>query len=303
MRSEVNKVWQVLLFVLAIAGFAGTMRGETIFRKEGTVEVKIYGGGTSSGNFYDLGGKQTSTLKDFAGTDTAQDYTFDFEKIYIGIYGEYSVFDDLTVFGDLPITINSLSETYLSDVSGFRIPRGSWSLTHIEYYGLGARYLLYSRKAYCSAIVEAKLPPGYKRAILDTSSTTFLSDGAFELLGGFDIGFKTESMFLESAILYNYRAKQLVDQVIIHTEAGLTTVPGTKLAVTGDFVMSTGSYKTAIPLNPQRTVTQEDYFAVGFEFSIFFGESVFGEFGYNLRLSGKNSWALGTFRVGMGVLF
>jgi len=232
-----------------------------------------------------------------------KDYTMELSKTTLGLFCEYSLFDNLMLFANVPMSFNSLEVRYISDSNGVRFDKAKYSLTHLDYLGIGAKYELYNRKSYSVLIFEARIPPGLKRGLLDSSKSSFIGDGAFEILSGFAIGVKTDKFLLESMFLYNYRDEELADQFIIRTEAGICTVPNSKLSVTGDFVLSLKSFKEAIPLKTNQIVTQEDYFAIGFEFSMFFSESIYGEFNYNIKLLGKNSWNLGTYRVGLGVLF
>ncbi|TAL71106.1 MAG: hypothetical protein EPN82_00375 [Bacteroidetes bacterium] len=295
---------RVLLLLILFYLTINDLFGETEFRNEGTIFMKLYGGSSSASGYYDLDGIKINSLTDENSQVGQKDYTMDLTKGIMGLNCEYSVSESFMVFCDIPLTINELDEIYKSnDTTGLRYNKANYTLTHLEYVGLGAKYLLYSKKSYSFIMVEGRIPPGFKRGIPDTTGKKFLSDGAFELRTGLGIGLKSESYFLESIIAYNYRDEELADEVVIKLEAGLSNVPDAKLSIVGEFVQSMKSFKYAIPLKINETVTQEDYFAMGFEFSMFFSELFYGEFNYILRLSGKNTWNYGTYRIGIGVLF
>jgi len=279
------------------------MSSEIVFRKEKSIFIKLYGGGSSGSSIFDLDENLLTKLTDDSSKYSVKDYTIELSKNTIGLLCEYSLFDNLILFGNMPITFNSLEEKYIGDSIGVRYDKAKYSLTHPEYFGIGAKYEFFRRKSYGVLLIEARIPPGFKRGMLDTSKNFFLGDGAFELLSGLAFGIKTDKFLLESMFLYNYRDEELADQFIIRIEAGICTVPNSKLSVTSDFVLSMKSFKEVIPLKTNQIVTQEDYIAIGFEFSMFFSESIYGEFNYNIKLLGKNSWNLGIYRIGAGVLF
>lgn len=289
---------KVFLSVILFFLYFNNLSSEIVFRKENSVFVKLYGGGTAGSSIFDLDENLITNL-----SDDSSDYTMELNKFTMGMLCEYSLADNLILYGNMPITFNSLEEKYIADDYGVRHDKKRYFLTHLEFLGIGAKYELFRRKSYGVFIFEARIPPGFKNGILDTSTNSFLGDGAFELLTGLALGIKTDKFLLESIFLYNYRDEELADQLIIRTEAGICSVPDTKLSVTGDFVLSLKSYKEAIPIKTNQIVTQEDYIAVGFEFSMNFSESFYGEFNYNIKVLGKNSWNAAAYRIGVGVLF
>ncbi|MCL5991639.1 MAG: hypothetical protein M1419_06005 [Bacteroidetes bacterium] len=301
----VNKV--ILLIMLSFL-FTNELSGEIVFRKEGSFFFKLNWNASSSSSYYDVDENLITSLKDesykFDSLHCVNDYTMELTKKTIELSCEYSLSNELIVYGKLPISFNNLDEVFQYDKCAHtKYEKAKYSLTHVEHLGIGAKYELYNRKSYAAILFETRIPPGFKKGLIDTSKNIFLGDGAYELLSGLALGVKTDKYLLESKILYNYRDEELVDQFIIRIEAGICTVPNSKLSVIGDFVLSTKSFKEAIPLKTNQIVTQEDYFALEFEFSMFFSESIYGEFAYNLKLLGKNSWNFGTYRVGAGVLF
>jgi len=294
---------KVLLSVILFFLYFNNLSSEIIFRKANSVFVKVCYGGSAGSSFFNLDENLITKLSDDSSKYSEKDYTMELSKKTIGLFCEYSLFENLILFANIPMSFNNLEERYIADSNGVRYDKANYSLTHLDYLGIGVKYELYNRKSYSVLIFEARIPPGFKRGLIDTSKSSFLGDGAFELLTGMAFGVKTDKYLLESLFLYNFRDEEHADQFIIRTEAGICTVPNSKLSVTGDFVLSLKSFKEAIPLKTNQIVTQEDYFAIGFEFSMFFSESIYGEFNYNIKLLGKNSWNLGTYRVGLGVLF
>ena len=281
--------------------------GETIFRENGTIFLKVYGGLATASSYFDVDENKIISLKDesykFDTLHCVNDYTLELTKKIIDFSCEYSLSNELIVYGKLPISFNSLDEVYQYDYCAHtKYEKAKYSLTHVEYLGIGAKYELFNRKSYGFLVLEGRIPPGFKNGVTDTSENVFLSDGAFELRTGLGFGLNSEKFILESYLGYNYRDEEFADELVIKTEAGIKTVQDTKLSVTGEYVTSIKSYKNAIPLIINRPVIQEDYLSIGFEFGILFSSTFYFDFSYNLRLYGKNSWILGTFNVGAGYL-
>ncbi|MBI5325569.1 MAG: hypothetical protein HZB41_09935 [Ignavibacteriae bacterium] len=296
--------FKYICFIIFILFFVYSTEAETIFRNSNSLFIKLYGGSSSASSYNDINETVINFLTDEKGSHSVKDYTMEITKKSIGLNCEYSPSDNIILYCDIPLTFNELNEVYKLDTTYYvRFNRANYYLTHMEYVGLGAKYLLFSRKSYGFLIFETRIPPGFKRGIIDTSKSAFLSDGAFEILSGLGFGFKSDKFLLESTLLYNFRDEELVDQFIIKLEAGLSTQKDSRLVFIGQVVQSLSSFKNVIPLIVNQTVLQEDYFSLGFEFSMFFSDSYYGEFNYNLRFFGKNSWNFGIYRFTAGFLF
>ncbi|MGA2298469.1 MAG: hypothetical protein ABSG15_13065 [FCB group bacterium] len=279
------------------------IKAETDFRPANTLNIKMYGGTLTGSSYFDLNEQLIENLPYTPQNGLgSKNYTFDYMKYFLGLNAEYSVTDKFMVFLNVPTGYNTLKETYQSEFNIDSITKADYSLFQIDYFGLGAKYLLYSKKAYMALSFESRIPHSFHHSILNDPSYPFLSAGAFEFLPGVILGLKLEKSWLETSIIYNIRELELKNQILIHTEAGLSTIPDTKLKITADFIQSTSSFKYAVPFDPEKTILQENIFRLGFGFSIFFTDRVYSEFSYNVSLLGKNSWNMSTFYLSTGML-
>ncbi|MFA6570153.1 MAG: hypothetical protein WCT77_02850 [Bacteroidota bacterium] len=285
--------------------FLNNCCGETEFRKAGTFDIRLYGGTSSGSSYFDLNEKQMIKMSEKIENETpTKDYTVEFSELYFGIRAEYSVTDNFTVFGEIPLNSYNLLEKYLADSLGYRSTRGDFSLLQTDYFAIGGRYLLYQKRtAFMAFYLEGRMPHRFYNGIQTDPDYQFLSDGAFELITGAMFGLKLEKMNFESSIFYNIRGEDLVDQYIIHTKAGLSTVPGTELRLTIDFLQSTKSFKNAVPFDPRKTILQENNIKIGFGFNMMIDDAIYADFCYRITPIGKNSWSLGTFYLACGVIF
>jgi hypothetical protein len=273
------------------------LKAETDFNPSHSLNIKMYGGTSTASSYYDLNEKLIDNLLYTSPSGLGNiNYSFNYVKYFLGFDAEYSVNDKFIVSLNIPIGYNTLKEdTTQVDIASF-------SLFEIEYFGLGAKYLLYSKKAYMAVAFEARIPHSIRHSVINDPSYPYLSAGTFEFLPGVILGLKLEKSWLETSITYNIREEELKNQILIHTEAGLSTIPDSKLKITADFIQSTSSFKYAIPFNPEKTTLQENIFRLGFGFSIFFTDKIYSEFSYNVSLMGKNSWNISTFYLSTGVL-
>jgi len=305
MNSIIFKLIIVTIFVFPISVFS-----QTEFYPAKTIDIKLYGGKTSGSSFYDMESSIKTELPDIqlGNEEEERNFIFDYNEYIYGIKGEYAVTNNLVLFSDIPIkyyTLHERTDTTLYDSSGNEYPqkidRADFSLLQPAYLSLGARYKLYSKLAYAAISGEIRIPPGFHNGIQNDPDYQFLSDGALEFHSGLILGVKFEKGWLESSIAYHYRAEDLVDNLFIHTEGGISTVPGSKLMAYIDFTQSFGTFNNAVQFNPRYTTLQEDIFDIGFLFQLFVTDHLYGEFSYKINLLGKNTWNLGGFIIAAGV--
>lgn len=293
-----------IIFVLFLCLFSvNSVFGQTDFNSKGKIDVKLFGGKTSASSFFDLDGNQKTEINNIS-LDT---FLFTYEEYTYGIKAEYSLTDELTLFSEIPLKYYTLGEkkdtTYFDSLDNpysTKLNRGEYTLFQPAYYSLGARYLLYKKFAYFGISAELKIPPGFYNGVLDDPQYEFLSDGALEVNGGFLLGVKFAKSWMESQVIYKFRGEELNDLLFIHTELGLSTVPGTKLKGFFDFYQSFGTF-SGVVFNPEKTILIENKFDVGVYFSIFVNDNLYGEFSYKVNLLGINSMSTGGYLVGIGV--
>jgi len=175
------------------------------------------------------------------------------------------------------------------------------SLFQPAYFGFGARYRLHSNKTYSAIILEGRIPPGFHNGLHDDENYNFLSDGAFEVSSGLILGAKFEKGWLESRVYYHYRTEEFKDLLVIHTQAGLSTVPGAKLMAFVEYAQCFGAYRDAVILDPKMTTLQENYLNLGLLFRLFVTDELYGEFSYQLTVLGKNTLNKGGYFFNIGV--
>jgi hypothetical protein len=294
-----------IVYVLLILVFSSNcLYSQTDFYEKGTVNIKLFGGRTTGSSFFDLEGNVQTKINYF-GADTI---SFTYDEYTYGIRAEYSFTDKLTLYTEIPLKYYTLLEkkdTTVFDDDGnqytSKLNSGDFSLFQPAYYSIGAKYLLYKKFAYFGLLSELRIPPGFYDGIQKDPDYEFLSDGALELHGGMLLGVKFARSWMESLILYKFRGEELSDLLFIHTEIGLSTVPGTKLLGFFDFTQSFGSFENAVKFDPRKTTIIENNFDVGVYFSIFVTDNLYGEFSYKVNLLGKNTMNVGGYLVGIGV--
>lgn len=144
------------------------------------------------------------------------------------------------------------------------------------------------------------IPPGFHNGLFDDPDYNFLSDGAFQINFGLTFLKEFKKSWIESHIIYRFKTEEFKDDIIIFTEAGLSTVPGTALSMSLEFIQNTGNFNNARDFTPKETPTQYNSFSVGFNFLINFDKHIYSNFSYNVNLIGKNYWNFGLFNIQLG---
>jgi hypothetical protein len=308
--------YHFLIFILFICFLNENIFSQTEFYPAKTFDIKLFGGRTTSTSYYDIEGKNKFELPDHSIDEDqeAKDYIFEYERYNFGIKSDYSITNDLVIFAEIPLNYHSILEqrdtTEYYQLSGdttlysyeHKIKKADMSLFQPAYYSIGARYRLYSKLAYFALLGELRIPPGFHKGINNDPDYDFLSDGAFEFHSGIILGAKLEKGWLESQILYRHRTEELVDELFIHTEAGLATVPGTGLMIFLDFIQSMGTYKNAREFIPHETTLQENLINAGAKFKIFLTETFYVDFSYSIILTGKNTMNKSGYNFGAGII-
>lgn len=281
---------------------------------EGRLFLKVYGGISTAGSFYDKDGNLIAEGQfDIQGPDdtvrTRISETYEFEGILGGLYGEYGLTDDLTLILDVPVGRFELTRKNLvtQQFPGNVFTRDQYdtvkSITSVTYYGLGARYRIgRSEKMITSLSAMLHVPPGFSSPIIGNPDYPFLSDGAFEVRGGVEFGFPASFGWTSLSAMYNWRGEELEDELLIHAEAGFNKVENAFFKVHLDVVQSLASFNELGDFDPNSTQLQENYLAAGASFALFFTKAWFVDVDYSVRLFGENTWNLSNIILGTGLV-
>lgn len=276
--------------------------------------LKAYGGVSTAGSFHDTEGKLIAEKRfDVQRPDdtvlTRVTETYDFTGILGGVYGEYGLTDDLTLLLDVPVGYFELTRKNLvarqfseNIVTREQIDTVK-SITSVSYYGLGARYRIgQSDKITSSISAMVHVPPGFSSPIINNPAYPFLSDGAFEVRGGLELGFPASFGWAGISAMYNWRDEELKDELLIHAEAGFNKVENAFFKVHVDVVQSMSSFNDVEDFEPNQTQLQENYLAAGASFTLFFSKAWFVDIDYSVRVFGENTWNLSNIIVGTGLV-
>lgn len=146
------------------------------------------------------------------------------------------------------------------------------------------------------------VPPGFSSPIINNPAYPFLSDGAFEVRGGLELGFPASFGWAGISAMYNWRDEELKDELLIHAEAGFNKVENAFFKVHVDVVQSMSSFNDVEDFEPNQTQLQENYLAAGASFTLFFSKAWFVDIDYSVRVFGENTWNLSNIIVGTGLV-
>ncbi|MEN6294678.1 MAG: hypothetical protein ABFD61_00945 [Chloroherpetonaceae bacterium] len=233
--------------------------------------------------------------------DTTRRYTFDFYQTILGLKFRYNYNPKLAFSIYSPFSFYSMDEKFFTDQYGYREKKASHSLNRVDYIALDAYYKLYEKSIYVNFQGEIRIPTGFHNGLYNDPKFNFLSDGAFEFLMGANFGIKYHTIGWENTVIYNYRAEDFKDQMIINTAIVLSTVPNSELRLFGNFIVSTSKFDNTRQLNIMETVNQENNYGVGAAFFMMFSESFNVGVNYQVTLGGKNTWKSSYFNIKAGI--
>ncbi len=301
-------LWIVLVGYVGVPAFAGGWP-----QPEGRLYLKAYGGVYSAASYYDANGDliadNKATLTEPG--DTVQRVvmmTEEFDGLVGGIYGEYGLTPDLTLVLDIPIGHITLrrkgqySEQLPDDnFRSYRIDT-LFALTAPAYYGIGARYQIgASEKLHTNLTASLYIPPGFSTPILNNPDDEFLSDGAFQVRAGIELGIPSSFGWVAFHALYNWRGEELQDEALFHAELGFNKVENAFFKFHMDVLQSMSSFD-GVEFTPSKTLLQENYVSAGASFTMFLSAAWFADVDYSVRIFGANTWNLSTVVVGTGIV-
>jgi hypothetical protein len=241
--------------------------------------------------------------------DTVMLYTHDFKRTTIGLEFKYNFNRSLLFAAYMPLSFYSLNEKYFRDFYGVRYTMADLSKTRLDYLELAGRYNITKEKIISGLIAMVRIPSGFEKGQYhfvegdSTKGRPFLSDGAFEFLAGTNFGFRAEKISWENDVLFNYRAEDFRNQLLVNSKFSFSSVPNTKLSILALTKVAFANFDNARPIVPGEEILQENSFAAGAEFEFLFSEEMIGKINYNVTLLGRNTWNGGIFNIYLGFRF
>ncbi|MES2765256.1 MAG: hypothetical protein V4642_05280 [Bacteroidota bacterium] len=288
----------------------------------GELKVKLYGADHNASSFYNVTGGLIDRFRDAPDSESVRqsivrEYTVDFTGYTGGMYAEYGLLKNLTMMLDVPVTRWNLHERYAFDstyeitqgddkdtVSQFiRRDRAQLNRFQPNYYSIGGRYALTTGNNLVGLSGTVRIPPGFKNKVTADSTGEFIEDEFYEGLLGLNLGIAFNKAWLASNITYNMRGGEYNDDMQYYLEFGSKNVETTQFILFTKYVQSLGSFQNTSNFDPRRRRFQENYFLVGGVFEIEFQKQLSLSAGYDIRLAGKNTWALSAFSIGAGWRF
>jgi hypothetical protein len=284
--------------------------------------VKLYGAMPTASGFYNANGELIDRFREASDDDSVRqkivrDYSVKLAAITGGIYAEYGILDNFTIVADVPVTYWNLHERYSFDSSyvlrlsptdsgvvtePVKRDRANLNRFRPDYYGLGGRYAWTNGNNLIGVNGIVRVPPGFKN-VFSADSSAFFTDEFLQASGGLNLGLKINKNWLSTSINYNYRAGDYSDEMQYYLEFGTRNVETTQIVVFSKYIQSLGSFQESAAFEPRRQRFQENYLLVGGIFEIEFQKRLAVNAGYEIRLAGKNSWALSTFTLAVAYKF
>jgi hypothetical protein len=268
----------------------------------------------AASSYYDKDGESVTELPDqgyqfrdeligILPDDFTRNYSFTIDQHLVELSAKYHINDKWLSYLYLPFTYTTLEEEYVSQYyntdSAFynfqNFDKNNYSLMQLEYIRLGTSYKLLDGNFNISGIAEVLVPAGFDNSIINDDND-FLSDNAFEVLTGIDIGLKGKKLSLNIASKYNYRGEELEDRIIFNANLSLSTVEQTAIMLLADYYKPF-NVNDEIEFDILETPLQEEILDLGVGFWIIFEDKYVTEFQYKLRLAGVHTWQTNMFNA------
>ena len=270
----------------------------------------------SAASIYDLNQIQRSDLLRPRPNDDApeQRYTFIYERYDFNFAYQYNLSDDCLLKFELPTSYHTLTKK--TDTS-YTVDNGTGtaqtvterynfvdvSRYRIEHITIGIDYRIWNKKSFVVLSTSILMPGSIENDINKSSNSDFLSNSFLEVLSGFYFGAKSNKYYYQTGIFYNYRNRDLKSFFVIDLRATLSTIEGTWLGFNFKYLQSLSSFRSAVPIDPQRTIVQENKVQMGAFFRIDASKNIYGEFNYLVDLTGRNTLKIGVASVKLGYIF
>lgn len=323
---------RILILAITFITFHTSLCGQTVISQTrtngwtipaGELTTKLYGAMQSASGFYSLDGELIDRFRERPAPEgTINPVTREFISTLSGttggLYAEYGLAGAFTAMLDVPVTRWHLRERYSYDSTYFLYPTPKDTIKRIDhigndraqlsrlapdYYGIGGRYGWVNGNNLIGITGMLYIPPGFKNNVTADSTGEFMKDEFFEGVLGVNLGLKVNKNWLSSSIRYAMRGGDFADEMRYYLEFGTRNVETTQIVVFAQYVQSLGSFQNASGFDPRRRRFQENYLLIGGIFEIELKKAFSINAGYDIRLSGKNTWALSSFTVGAGLRF
>lgn len=291
---------KILILTLIIC--ATDLTAEDRFKPAGTFGAYFTGEYISSSSYYDNESDQIVKLNYEYEDETLRQYTFDYHSYSFGLKAEYSILDEVAVFAKLPFIYHTLDERWASDYDDvLRQDKAGYSHTRLDYFGLGARFKIFSFGLYSWSNIELKIPSGFHNGVLNDTDNNFWSDGALEFTPSLFLGYDFSKSWIEAGASYNFRDEELTDRILVRAEAGVKTVESSALYLTFDYASNIDMYDEELEFNIYKIPVQDEFMSFGGGIYILFDDVLETELSYKVDLKGKNSWSKGIVNLSVGV--
>ncbi len=294
----------IFLFSALAASPETRGQGDAFLQPKGKGEIRVYAGGGSTRNYYNVDGNQRL----FDSLETS------FLAINFGASFDYGLLDRLELNLNLPMgyyAVSSLS----------RFP--DRSIFSPVWYGVGLTCQITRGTLFTSVSSQVKIPPGFHEGIYDDPNhPTFLSDGYWQWTNTINVGYAGDELWVKGSGGYNARGEEPADEIVYSAQIGISRVEGTGIFVGVEGVASTED--ASQPLRPFyagaagseteklrqdggtgrfRTIDRENYLAVKPGAFVSITDRVTLGADFSLRLLGTNTLALWGFYLGAGYRF
>ncbi|MBK9248977.1 MAG: hypothetical protein IPM69_12895 [Ignavibacteria bacterium] len=296
------KLTFISALVFCIFILPNTAKSDGWTQPKGQLFAKVYAGTMLASSYRNLDGESAFyklDTRDSINYPNGRKYATELSGLLSGLYAEYGVSNDFTLLLDIPFGYFALHEVYSTNqivVDGET--KYESSITQFPYFGFGTRWKMSVGKSVTALSLMMRIPPGFHNGVANDPHE-FLSDNAMQVLGGIEFGLPFKDGWMVSTLKYNYRFEDLQDELAFHVEAGSQKIPNTFIKIYGDILQSMGSFSNVGDFNPRRTILQENYIAAGATFGVQVAENWYLDVDYSARFTGKNSWNIGTFAIGL----
>jgi hypothetical protein len=291
----------VIIVLLNSCSFSN-LYSQTLFNHAGAFELSFQGNYFSANTINDINEKSNSYFSVSYLSDNAINKKFTFTIVqYVADFKlKYSITDKLDVFLAMPLRYANLTESIDtsikiydsfgdSTITSKKKTIADFTIFEPQYYSVGMDYLIKNSNTYGGINLELRVPKGSHQGTQNNSNYEFLSDGAFEFICGMFTGMRYKKSILETSIKYNYRAEDLSDRLLIHSEYNFSSIENTWIGCFIDYSDCLSSFKNVVPVNPRRETPNETVLAIGAKFGITVIEKFRSDIYYKLNVKSKYS--------------
>ncbi len=174
----------------------------------------------------------------------------------------------------------------------------------IDYIGFKIRsFAINNDKFKIGSYAGINIPFGGDKSSYISESHPLLSDGFLEFKGGVFTHVQMKAISLSAEFLYDYRAEDMSDMLLVTTQIGLTSVKNTELQGRILYGYALEDYDASKIFHPRQEVMWSNFLDIGFNFKFIFMENFEFNSGYRISLWGENGWNYGIFNAKLSYYF